>query len=121
MTVTHSQALLASELVLNPAALHGGRESGATALSPARAGGREHPPWKERSGKTTGPRHAAGPCKPRLLEPFKAGLPRRYPGSAGETQLCEIDYFFFFFFLNQDYFNFQGLMESSCNGEATLR
>lgn len=91
MTATHSQALLASQLALNPAALRGSKESGAAALSPAHAGGREHPPWQERSGKITGPRHAAGPRKPGLLESFREGLPRRYPGSAGETWLCEID------------------------------
>lgn len=52
---------------------------------------REHPPRQQRNGNTAGPRRAAGPRRPGLLASLEAGLPRRYPGSAGETRLREID------------------------------
>lgn len=72
---------------------------------------REHPPWQESRGKTTG-------CWSPSERGCHAGIPAQL-GKRGSARL--INFFFFFSFLNQDYTNFQGLMESSCDGEATLQ
>lgn len=71
---------------------------------------REHPPWQESRGKTTG-------CWSPLQRGCHAGIPAQL-GKRGSARLID---FFFPAFLNQDYTNFQGLMESSCDGEATLQ
>lgn len=72
---------------------------------------KEHHPWQESRGKSTG-------CWSPPESGCHAGIPAQL-GKRGSARL--INFSVFFSFLNQDYTNFQGLMESSCDGEAMLQ